>query len=170
MGFCHFTREQAEARVPHPRLQGNQEDKDILPAGQGTDASSVWLGNGSRPDFRSLRPCRQGQGAQGLPSGTEVKNLPANAGGEGLIPGSGRSPGGRYGNSLLYSCLENPKDRGAWWAIVMGSQRVRHGLVTKKQGTQNPGLPLGLGSKSTVPSCSFQALSNWLSLQFPVLA
>ena len=37
-----------------------------------------------------------------------VKNLPANAGDAGLIPGSGRSPGGGHGNPLQYSCLENP--------------------------------------------------------------
>ena len=45
-----------------------------------------------------------------------VKNLPAKAGDVrdvSLIPGSGRSPGGRHGNSLQYSCLENPMDRGA---------------------------------------------------------
>ena len=38
----------------------------------------------------------------------------------GLIPGSGRSPGGGNGNPLQYSCLENPMDRGAWQAIVHG--------------------------------------------------
>ena len=38
----------------------------------------------------------------------------------GLIPGSGRSPGGGHGNPLQYSCLENTTDRGAWWAIVHG--------------------------------------------------
>ena len=46
-----------------------------------------------------------------------VKNLPANAGDirdAGLIPGLGRSPGGRHGNPLQYACLENPMDRGAW--------------------------------------------------------
>ena len=45
-----------------------------------------------------------------------VKNLPANArdtGDVGLIPGSGRSPGGGCDNPLQYSCLENPMDRGA---------------------------------------------------------
>ena len=50
-----------------------------------------------------------------------VKNLPANAGDirdAGSIPGSGRSPGGGNGNPHQYSCLENPMDRGAWWAIV----------------------------------------------------
>ena len=49
-----------------------------------------------------------------------LKNLPANAGGEGLIPGSGRSPGEGNGNPLQYSCLENPMDRGAWWVTVSG--------------------------------------------------
>ena len=47
-----------------------------------------------------------------------VKNPPANAGDvkdTGLIPGSGRSPGGRNGNRLLCSRLENPVDRGGWW-------------------------------------------------------
>ena len=38
----------------------------------------------------------------------------------GLILGSGRSPGEGNGNLLQYSCLENPVDRGAWWAIVHG--------------------------------------------------
>ena len=50
-----------------------------------------------------------------------VKNSPANAGDirdVGLIPGSGRSPGGRHGNSLQYSCLENLMDRGAWGLTV----------------------------------------------------
>ena len=52
-----------------------------------------------------------------------VKNPLANvgaAGAVGSISGSGRSPGGRHGNPLQYSCLENPMDRGAWWAAVHG--------------------------------------------------
>ena len=49
-----------------------------------------------------------------------VKNPPANAGDVGLIPGSERSPGEGHGNPLQYSCLENPMDRGAWWATVPG--------------------------------------------------
>ena len=47
-----------------------------------------------------------------------VKNMPANARDVDLIPGSGRSPGGGNGNPLLYSCLENPMDRGGWLAAV----------------------------------------------------
>ena len=49
-----------------------------------------------------------------------VKNLPANAGNVGLIPGSGRSPGEGNGSPLQYSCLENSMDRGARKAIVHG--------------------------------------------------
>ena len=44
----------------------------------------------------------------------------------GLFPGSGRGPGGGNGNPLQDSCQENPMDRGAWWATVMGLPRVRH--------------------------------------------
>ena len=56
-----------------------------------------------------------------------VKNPPANARDirdVGSIPGSGRSPGGKNGNPLQYSCLENPMDRGAWWATVHAVARV----------------------------------------------
>ena len=50
-----------------------------------------------------------------------IKNLPANAGDIrdlGSIPGLGSSPRRGHGNPLQYSCLENPMDRGAWWAMV----------------------------------------------------
>ena len=50
-----------------------------------------------------------------------LKKPPAKAGDKrdvGLIPGSGRSPGGGHGNPLQYLCLENPMDRGAWHATV----------------------------------------------------
>ena len=55
-----------------------------------------------------------------FPGGLVVKNTPAKAGDEGLIPGSGRSPGEGNGNPRQYYCLENPMDRGAWRAIVHG--------------------------------------------------
>ena len=54
-----------------------------------------------------------------------VKNPPANAGDirdMGLIPGSGRSPGGGHGNLLQYSYLDKPMNRGVWWAMVYGAQ------------------------------------------------
>ena len=56
---------------------------------------------------------------------SSVKNPPASAGDAGSIPGPGRSPGEENGNPLQYSCLENPTDRGAWWATAHG--------VTKSQ-------------------------------------
>ena len=52
-----------------------------------------------------------------------VKNLPANAGDAGdlgLNPGLGKSPGGRDGNPLQYSCLQNPTGRRGWRATVHG--------------------------------------------------
>ena len=63
-----------------------------------------------------------------LPGCSAVKNPPANAGDVGLIPGSGRSPGEGNGNPLQYSCLENPMDRGAWWATVHGVTKNETGL------------------------------------------
>ena len=50
----------------------------------------------------------------GVPGSSVVKNLPASAGDKGLIPGSGRPRAGGNGNSLQFSWLENPADRGAW--------------------------------------------------------
>ena len=67
-----------------------------------------------------------------ITGGSVVKNLPANAGvtgdsgNTGWILELGRCPGEGNGNSLQYSCLENPEDRGAWWATVHGVTRVRH--------------------------------------------
>ena len=48
------------------------------------------------------------------------KKSACNTGGAGSIPGLGRSPGEGNGNQFQYSCLENPMDRGAWWAAVHG--------------------------------------------------
>ena len=65
---------------------------------------------------------------KGFPDGAVVKNLPANArstGDAGSIPGLGRCPGGGNGNTLQYSCLGNPMDRGALWATVHGVAKSR---------------------------------------------
>ena len=63
-----------------------------------------------------------------FPDGSAVMNLPADAGDPGSIPGLGRTSGKVNGNPLQYSCLENPMDRGAWWATVHG---VTKGSDTK---------------------------------------
>ena len=54
----------------------------------------------------------------GFPGGSDGKESAHSAEDLGLIPESGRSPGEGNGNLLQYSCLENPMDRGAWWATV----------------------------------------------------
>ena len=71
----------------------------------------------------------------GFPDGK--KNLPANAGDMGSIPGSGRSPGEGHGNPLQYSCLGNPMDRGALWATV-------HGIAKELDMTEQLDQHLGL--------------------------
>ena len=66
----------------------------------------------------------QGKGFPASQVALVVKNLLASAGDirdMGLVPGSGRSPGGAHGNPLQCSCRENPMDRGAWWAAVHGA-------------------------------------------------
>ena len=63
-----------------------------------------------------------------FPGGSVVKKPPAKAGDMGSIPGSGRFLGEGNGNPLQHSCLENSKDRGAWWATVWGGG---WGAVTK---------------------------------------
>ena len=59
-----------------------------------------------------------------FPGTLHGKQSVCNEGDRGLIPGLGRSPGGGHGSPLQYSCLENPIDRGAWWALQsLGWQR-----------------------------------------------
>ena len=82
----------------------------------------------------------------GFPGGSVVKNLPASAGDigdTGSIPGSGRSPGEGNGNPLQYSYLENPMDRGAWWATVLGVSQSEHAQTQVEIKAQMEGfLPL----------------------------
>ena len=60
-----------------------------------------------------------------MPGGSNGIESTCNGGDLGLIPGWGRSPEEGYGNTLQYSCLENPMDRGAWWATVQGVSKCR---------------------------------------------
>ena len=61
----------------------------------------------------------------GFPGGSDGKASACNAGDPGSIPGWGRSLGGGNGNPLQHSCLENPRDGGAWWAAVYGVAQSR---------------------------------------------
>ena len=103
--FFSFRKAQGNRALPYdsPLPRHLQHESDI------STLSNTWT-------FQShITPC------VGFPGGTVVKNPSANAGDKrdpGLIPGLRRSLGGRHGNPLEYSCLENPMDRGAWWATV----------------------------------------------------
>ena len=55
--------------------------------------------------------------------GSAVKSPLVSAGDIGSVPGWGKSAGGGHGNPLQYSCLENPMDRGAWWATIHGAAK-----------------------------------------------
>ena len=111
--------------MPHCLKPSFKESREHLP------------GPTTQPKCNMSWPCLTGSGSGnrcllGVELASQValvvKNPPANAGDirdAGLIPGSGRSPGGGHGSPLQYSCLENPMDRGAWRATVHG--------VTKSQ-------------------------------------
>ena len=85
-----------------------------------------------------------------------VKNLPANAGDArdtGLIPGWGRPPGGKNGNPLQYSCLENPMDSGAWWATV---HRIAEFDMTENTHTQCLVITNMSKQKESIPRIAIQ--------------
>ena len=63
-----------------------------------------------------------------LPCSSDGNESACNEGDPGSIPGSGRSSGEGNGNPLPYSCLENPMDRGAWWATVHGLTKSQTAL------------------------------------------
>ena len=67
-----------------------------------------------------------------FPGGSDDKESASNEGELGLIPGLGRSPGEGNGNPLLYSCLENAMDRGAWQATVHRVAQCQTGLSNYK--------------------------------------
>ena len=97
---------------------------------------------------------------QGFPGGSEGKESAYNAGDLGSIPGLGRSPGEGNGNSLQYSCLENPMDGEAWYATV-------HGVARSDTTSLSLSLSLSpvdhiLSDLSTMTCPSWVALRAWL--------
>ena len=101
----------------------------------------------------------------GFPGGTSGKNPPTYAGdirNAGLIPGSGRSPGGGHSNPRQYSCLENPMDRGAWWATV---HRVAKSQTWLKWPSTHAGMHLCNKTPRKTPDTKVQCSLILVDLQ-----
>ena len=116
-------------------VSGYQDYGNLLHYPQGTDTALKTL-NSSSPVF--LIPVKRETtlffGARidylvavslDFPGGSDSKESTCNAGDLGPIPGSGRSLGEGNGNPLQCSCLENPRDGGAWWAAIYGVTQSR---------------------------------------------
>jgi len=111
LGHCwyHSLRREEKDWVGKESREGNKNDEfhfisENIYKGQVIGASNkLWI-----------------YGSGDFPVGSVVKNLPANEGDMDLIPGLRRPAGEENGNPLQYSCLENPMDKGGWWAIIYG--------------------------------------------------
>ena len=85
------------------------------------------------------------------------KNLSADVPGLDLIPGLGRYSGEGHGNQLQYSCLGNPKDRGAWQVTVHGITRAGHDLATKPSTSHTK---MSTPMLTVIPPCSRCCCNN----------
>ena len=95
-----------------------------------------------------------------------VTTLSASAGhirDAGLIPGSGRSPGGGDGNALQYFCLENPMDRGVWWATVHGVAQSQTWLKRLSTMHNNAWIPKHIHAHTLIRS-GLQCFNNYCHL------
>ena len=133
----------------------------------GRAADPVIEGRGCRRRPRGWRDCRC-RGSSSPPesiqetglfpelprwlSGKEPACDAGDDGDAGSIPGLGRSPGGRHGDALQYSCLENLKDRGAWQAAVCGVASQSDDRVTE-HSTLPEGFPGGASGKEPACQC-----------------
>ena len=97
---------------------------------------------------------------RGFHGGSDGKESACNAGDPGLIPGLGRSPGEGNGSPTQYSCLENPLDRGAWWATVHGVTDTTEGLAYILSRKKDPSGPV---SVSTTPCPQSLSTSGFIS-------
>ena len=102
----------------------------------------------------------------GFPGGSDDEESTCNAGDQGLLPGSGRSPGGRHSNPLQYSCLENLVDRGAWWATVHGPSKNRTRLKTEHTHThRKPSFPPHLPPLYSLETLALKMYNSFSSLK-----
>ena len=92
----------------------------------------------------------------GFPGGSNSEESACNVGDLGSIPGLGKSLGEGYSNPLQYSCLENPMDRGAWWATVHEVSKSRTWLSAAAQHTWR--------GRYSWPSISQLPIHGWLTL------
>ena len=121
----------------------------------------VSIGSGKGNTIRennNLKNTGEVQETEGYPGSSGVKNLLANVGDVGLIPGSGRSPREGNDNPLQYSCLGSPMNRGDWQLQSMGSQRAGHDGATETTtgqtpGTANGGVEFGLKREELIKIC-----------------
>ena len=121
---------------PRPGRTACWENRGLLtPRSTDSQAALISLAPGWGQGTQWSRVCceihrRSIDWAQVVPNWTSlvaqmVKRLAYNAGDRGSIPGWGRSPGEGNGNSLQYSCLENPMETGVWWTTVHGVAKSR---------------------------------------------
>ena len=100
---------------PFFSVSGHWQTPFSLPLSSGL-SSPLFLTQGF--SIRSPSRAEQLLFIMGFPGSSDGREPACNSEDPGSIPGLGRSPGEGQGNPLQYSCLENPMDRGAWWATV----------------------------------------------------
>ena len=110
----------------------------------------------------------------GFPGGSVVKNPLTKTGDLGLIPGSERFPGGGNGNPLQHSCLENPRDSGAWWAAIYGVAQSQTRLKQLSSSSSSSFLPVQLShpymtTGKTIALTRWTFLGKGMSLLFNML-
>ena len=128
-GPCRHTQGRNEgqhhSKVPYPNW-GSHSITEAPGCFQGVEGGRAFLPNLNLSKKKALQSEALGQTLQrklfyfSLLDGSDGKESAYIVGHLGLIPESGRSPREGNGNTLQYSCLVNPVDRGAWWATVHG--------------------------------------------------
>ena len=133
--------------------------KRVLPHYLVSDEESLKI------NFRVICIWTDGIWSPVLPSWLSGKESSCQAGDLSSIPGLGISPGEGNGSPLQYSCLENPMDKGPWWAAVHGVARVGHVFATK-QWQQQVGLPSFIHDPSLLLLLLWDSDRKW-NILFP---